>query len=154
MNVSLYLRVRFSECDAQNVVFNARYADYVDVASTEYMRYLVGGYQRLVERGFSTQVVNLNIDWFAPAVFDEVLLLTMSCANIGTSSFSLTCSIKRLSDHTKIAKASVVYCVLDDVKAVKTVIPEDIRTSLVNDVYVGPLNFAGDLPATSTKIPV
>ena len=154
MNVSLYLRVRFSECDAQNVVFNARYADYVDVASTEYMRYLIGGYQRFVERGFSTQVVNLNIDWFAPAVFDDVLLLTMSCANIGTSSFSLTCSIERLSDHSKIAQASVVYVVLDDTKATKTPIPKDIRTRLVKDMHVGPLNFAGDIAVTSTQIPV
>jgi len=30
---TLYLRVRYGECDAQKVVFNARYADYVDVAT-------------------------------------------------------------------------------------------------------------------------
>ena len=30
-----YLRVRYGECDAQKVVFNARYADYIDLATTE-----------------------------------------------------------------------------------------------------------------------
>ena len=35
-----YLRVRYGECDAQKVVFNARYADYVDLATTEFLRAL------------------------------------------------------------------------------------------------------------------
>ncbi len=30
-----YLRVRYGECDAQKVVFNARYAEYVDLATTD-----------------------------------------------------------------------------------------------------------------------
>jgi len=34
----LLLRVRYGECDAQQVVFNARYGDYVDVAATEFYR--------------------------------------------------------------------------------------------------------------------
>jgi len=29
-------RVRYAECDAQSVMFNARYADYVDIAVNEY----------------------------------------------------------------------------------------------------------------------
>jgi acyl-CoA thioester hydrolase len=33
-----YLRVRYSECDSQKVVFNARYGEYVDLAVTEYVR--------------------------------------------------------------------------------------------------------------------
>ena len=33
-----YLRVRYQECDAQHVVFNARYGDYVDLACFEFLR--------------------------------------------------------------------------------------------------------------------
>ena len=33
-------RVRYGECDAQGVVFNARYADFVDIAVNEYVRTL------------------------------------------------------------------------------------------------------------------
>jgi acyl-CoA thioester hydrolase len=33
-----YLRVRYSECDAQKIVFNARYGEYVDLAVSEFMR--------------------------------------------------------------------------------------------------------------------
>ena len=35
-----YLRVRYGECDAQKVVFNSRYGDYVDVAVNEFLRAL------------------------------------------------------------------------------------------------------------------
>ena len=66
------LRVRYSECDAQKVVFNARYAEYVDIAATEFMRAIWGGYDHLLERGIDFQVVNLNINWLASAHFDEV----------------------------------------------------------------------------------
>ena len=44
---TLLLRVRYGECDAQEVVFNARYADYIDIAMTEYFRSAVGGFQVL-----------------------------------------------------------------------------------------------------------
>ena len=48
---TLLLRVRYGECDAQQVVFNPRYADYVDVAATEYFRTLFGGYDAFLDRG-------------------------------------------------------------------------------------------------------
>ena len=73
-------RVRYSECDAQGVVFNARYADFVDMASTEFWRALVGGYKALVARGLETQVVSLLINWKSPARFDDVM-----CARVRTT---------------------------------------------------------------------
>src|SRR5580765_4183517 len=33
-----YLRVRYIECDAQKVVFNTRYGEYVDVSVNEFLR--------------------------------------------------------------------------------------------------------------------
>ena len=33
-----YLRVRYGECDAQKVVFNARYGDYLDISLLEFLR--------------------------------------------------------------------------------------------------------------------
>ena len=44
-------RVRYAECDAQQVVFNARYADYVDITINEYIRALFGDYQNMLDRG-------------------------------------------------------------------------------------------------------
>ena len=67
----LLLRVRYGECDAQQVVFNARYGDYVDVAATEFYRAVFGSYQALLEQGLDSQVVRMVTDWSAPARFDD-----------------------------------------------------------------------------------
>ena len=42
------LRVRYAECDAQGVVFNARYGDYADLVMNEYIRTLFGDYHQLL----------------------------------------------------------------------------------------------------------
>ena len=66
-------RVRYNECDAQLVVFNARYADYVDLAMTEFMRSLGRDYNALLARGLDNQVVKMTLEWQAPARFDDVI---------------------------------------------------------------------------------
>jgi acyl-CoA thioester hydrolase len=75
---TLLLRVRYGECDAQQVVFNARYADYIDIAMTEYFREAVGGFQYLLEQGLDNQVVSLHIDWHSSAKFDDVLAISVT----------------------------------------------------------------------------
>ena len=72
---TLLLRVRYGECDAQQVVFNARYADYIDIAMTEYFRAAVGGFHVLLDQGLDNQVVSLHIDWLSSAKFDDVLAI-------------------------------------------------------------------------------
>ena len=37
---SYFLRIRYGECDAQKVVFNSRYGEYVDLAAAEFLRTL------------------------------------------------------------------------------------------------------------------
>lgn len=50
-------RVRYGECDPQQVVFNARYGDFIDIGITEYLRGMVGGVQGLNARGLDMMVV-------------------------------------------------------------------------------------------------
>lgn len=88
--LTLFLRVRYAECDAQGVVFNARYADYADIAATEYFRALVGDYTAMKTAGYENQVVSYQIDWRSSAVFDDVLSLTVSTTHVGNTSFQFT----------------------------------------------------------------
>ncbi len=65
-------RVRWSETDAQGVVFNARYLDYADIAITEYWR--AAGI-RLVGRDdpLEFHVKKATVTWFAPILPDEMI---------------------------------------------------------------------------------
>jgi acyl-CoA thioester hydrolase len=42
-------RVRYHECDAQGIVFNANWLSYFDVTLTEWFREAFGSYEALVE---------------------------------------------------------------------------------------------------------
>ncbi|MBT0587212.1 acyl-CoA thioesterase [Alteromonas oceanisediminis] len=152
MQVDTLLRVRFGECDPQNVVFNARYADYVDIASTEYLRFLCNGYDSLQNAGLMTQVVNLTINWKNAATFDQVLLLEMTCERIGTTSFTLNCNITHYESANpsvrEIATASVTYVVMSEKTASAVPIPEAIKEALGASHRVGPINYAGHVGLT------
>jgi acyl-CoA thioester hydrolase len=124
---TLRIRVRYNECDAQNVVFNARYADYADLASTEFLRAALGGYQQLVANGFENQIVKLLIEWKAPARFDDVLDLNVSLGRIGNSSFTLhTDFVNRVTQQT-LARAEAVYVFVNASDFSSCAIPEFVR---------------------------
>lgn len=55
------LRVRYHECDAQGVVFNANYFAWADMGSTEFWRGAFGGCERLVAEGLET-VVDVRLE--------------------------------------------------------------------------------------------
>ena len=139
----LLLRVRYGECDAQQVVFNARYGDYVDVAATEFYRAVFGSYQALLEQGLDSQVVRMVTDWSAPARFDDVLQLEVSTLRLGNSSFALQVDIRRQADQAAIARAEVTYVMVDAQAFTKTPIPEAIRAQLERGAPDVTVNQAG-----------
>ncbi|MGO4894377.1 acyl-CoA thioesterase [Flavobacterium sp. W21_SRS_FM6] len=110
---SLLIRVRYAECDAQQVVFNARYGDYVDLAITEYMRYKIGGFQKLLERGLDNQVVNLTIDFRSSAVFDDVLELRVIPIKFGHTSYRYSVTIRQFATLQTVVEAQVTYVLVD-----------------------------------------
>lgn len=123
-------RVRYGECDAQGVVFNARYADYVDIAVNEYIRTLFGDYQQLLDQDLDIQVVSLTVNWRAPAKFDEVLEARIKAGRLGKTSFSLHLEFYRHGDDRFIADADITYVVIQPSRMAKVAIPDSIRGQL------------------------
>jgi acyl-CoA thioester hydrolase len=136
-------RVRYGECDAQKVVFNARYADYVDLAGTEFWRALLGGYHVLLEQGLDTQVVRLLIEWQGPARFDDVLCARVNVGRLGNTSFTLTFSLHRFPDNAAVATAEVVYVLVDASTFTKRSLPDDLRQRLAAGASGVVVNHAG-----------
>lgn len=130
-----YLRVRYCECDAQQVVFNARYAEYADIAATEFMRAVWGRYSDVLATGVDNQVVSLTINWRAPAQFDDVIAMQVSVGHIGNTSYSLDMTLLKHGDltpeaDTGIADIRVTYVFVDAATHTKTSIPSDMRERL------------------------
>ena len=123
-----YLRVRYGECDAQKVVFNSRYGDYVDVAVNEFLRAL--GYEsQLVSGELDFQLVKQTTEWRGPARFDQVLAAGVSASRISTTSFTFTTEFRIAGDDRVICTVETVYVMVDAQTLTKKPIPDDIRAA-------------------------
>ncbi len=137
-------RVRYGECDAQGVVFNARYADFVDIAVNEYVRTLFGDYQHLLDQDLDIQVVSLTVNWKAPAKFDEVLEARIKAGRLGNTSFTLHLEFYRHGDDRFIADADITYVVIQPSKMAKAVIPDSLREQLAQGAPGVLISHAGE----------
>lgn len=124
------LRVRYSECDAQKIVFNGKYTEFLDVASTEFIRAIWGDFNEISAIGIDNQVVNLNISWKAPSAFDDVLSISVNASHIGNSSYTLSFNIVNYKTGTEIANAEIVYVMVDATAFTKKSIPEELKQKL------------------------
>lgn len=129
-NFTYLLRVRYSECDAQKVVFNGKYTEYLDIAATEFTRLIWGNFHDILSRGIDSQIVNLNISWKAPSSFDDVLAIKVNASHIGNSSYTLSFSITNHVTGAEVANAEVIYVMVNTATYTKMPIPEDLKQKL------------------------
>jgi acyl-CoA thioester hydrolase len=126
---SYFLRVRYGECDAQKVVFNSRYGEYVDLAAAEFLRVL--GFEHEIQTAeLDYQVVKQTTQWRAPARFDQVLEISVSTKHLGTTSFTLTTEFRIAGDEALIATSESVYVHVDTRTLKKAPIPTRLRHAL------------------------
>jgi len=124
-----YLRVRYGECDAQKVVFNSRYAEYVDIATSEFLR-AIGFGPAFIEGELDFQLVKQTIEWKAGARYDQVLELAMAAVRLGNTSFTLSTEIRVAGQERVIVTVETVYVLVDARSLSKTPLPADLRTAL------------------------
>lgn len=85
-------RVRWSETDAQGVVFNARFLDYSDIAITEYWRE-VKLRERAGDEPLEFHVKKATVTWFAPILPDEMIDVMARTIAVGRTSMTQTVEI-------------------------------------------------------------
>jgi acyl-CoA thioester hydrolase len=125
-----YVRVRYQECDAQHVVFNARYGDYIDLACSEFLRAALPSARDVFDGTFESQTVRQVIEWKAPARFDDVLEVSVWASRIGTTSFTLSFELRRAGDGTLLVTSETVYVHVDPRNFAKRSIEPRMRSAL------------------------
>jgi acyl-CoA thioester hydrolase len=124
-----YLRVRYGECDQQGVVYNARYGEYVDLASTEFLRAALAPHN-CFDGSFEFQVVKMLIEWTGPARFDDTLEIDVTLKKLGTTSYTLGFALRRAGTAETIVTAETVNVYVDPKVWAKAPLPEDFRARL------------------------
>lgn len=135
-------RVRYAECDPQQIVFNARWAEYVDVAATEYTRELFGSVDPEAA-GVDWRLVRQLVEWRASARFDDVLVAAVRTVKVGTTSFTLATEFRRHGEDAVLVTAETVYVVVEPHRPVKLRVPDRHRAALERGAPGKVVNHAG-----------
>jgi len=121
-------RVRYSEVDAQAVVFNAHYLTYFDTAITEYFRALGYDYLGEVARtGIDFHTVRSVVEYKAPIRFDEDIDVCVRVARIGRSSINLALAIFAKGSDDLRATGEIVWVATDQKTHQSVAVTEDLR---------------------------
>ena len=123
------LRVRWAEVDAQGIVFNAHYLNYLDTASTGYWRAMGLAYPGAFELlGADLVLRSTQLNYLAPARFDDELRCGLRFVDAGRSSLRFAAELKRSSQTLLQAELRYVMVARDVLQA--TPVPEALRQAL------------------------
>ena len=122
------LRVRYSECDQQGVVFNGHYLFFYDVAMTELWREAVGPWDETVAGGVDLVVAEARLRFHGGARFDELVDIALPIARLGETSMTLTPEF-RVDDRTLVT-GEVRHVFVDPTDRGKMPIPDEVRAAL------------------------
>ena len=125
------LRVRWSECDLQGVVFYPQYLTYLDHTVTELWREAIGPYADMVgEHGVDMVVAEAGMRYRGSARFDDELEIAATVTRLGDTSLTTTYAISRLSDGELLTEGELRHVFVDPGDFRKRQMPESVRTAL------------------------
>ena len=121
-------RVRWSDCDAQGIVFNGSYFDYLEVAQADYFRNLgFVLYDPKGRRHFDTATVKATLEYLAPARVDDLIDIYWKVERIGNTSLTTRSEIHNRATGDLLLRAEIIYVNFDSDAGVSRRVPDDLR---------------------------
>jgi acyl-CoA thioester hydrolase len=122
-----YTRVGFSDTDAQGIVYYGRYLPYFDLARVEYHRHL----KLLQVDGRHEPVMRASeIEYVAPARFDDLLEVFVRLARIGRTSATYEFAAYRVDDDVLMVTARQTLVLVDLEERRATPIPDSFKEAV------------------------
>jgi acyl-CoA thioester hydrolase len=126
--MSARTRVGFSDTDAQGIVYYGRYNPYFDLARVEYLRAL----GLLHRHGPGDFVMRGNtVEYFAPAVFDDLIEVFARVSRIGTTSVTFEFAAYREPDDVLMVTAHQTLVYIDLAERTKCPVPDDYKQTVL-----------------------
>ncbi|EMI41929.1 MULTISPECIES: acyl-CoA thioesterase [Pirellulaceae] len=107
---SLEIRVAYQETDGQRRVHHANYLNYFERGRVEMLRSFGHDYKGIEDRGMMFVVTEMNVRYFAPADFDDVLTITTEVVELRKVRMRHRYTIRR-GDTVLVEADSVIACV-------------------------------------------
>jgi acyl-CoA thioester hydrolase len=119
------LRVRYSEVDAQGMVFNANHIVYYQTALTEYCRKLAYDFAK-ESAGTDMHTVRALADFKGPITFDQEIDIYVRAARIGRSSINYETMICPKGGEQVLGTGEITWVNVDRVTGKSAPLPEDL----------------------------
>ncbi|MDQ6693414.1 MAG: acyl-CoA thioesterase [Chloroflexota bacterium] len=107
--VSHTFRVRYAETDAMGIVHHSSYVVWMEMGRTEFMRAFGFTYRQLEEMGVVMPVLEINVRYKRPAVYDDELCITTWVDELTRTKIRLAYSIVRTSDGKLLTEGSSLH---------------------------------------------
>ena len=106
-----FMRVGFSDTDAQGIVYYGRYLPYFDLARVEYHRHLDLLEKALREEQFVMRAS--SVEYLAPARFDDLIEVFIRMKRVGRTSATYECAAYRVEDDVLMVTATQTLVFID-----------------------------------------
>jgi len=119
-------RIRYADTDHFGVVYYARYLNWFEAGRTEILRKNGITYADLEKEDYFAPVVEVKVNYKAPARYDEIVVLETEIAKIGNSSVRFNYKVFKKEGMKLLAEGYTVNVFIN--KSMKPVpIPEEIK---------------------------
>ena len=108
--MTIDVRVRYAECDAQRVAHHSVFPVWMEMARTELLRANGLSYRECEDRGVLFVVVRLSVNYRRSAVYDDVLSIDVKTTNVGRVKLEHDYTFRR-GDEVLATAATTLACV-------------------------------------------
>ncbi len=117
-------KVRFSDSDAQGIVFNANYLGYFDDAITDYLDAMGVGWDGLVARDLEMVLGHIEVDFRSPGRLGDILCTGARVAAVGTTSMTFELVTWERDTDRIVAHGTEIQVMVDRTSLEKTQVPD------------------------------
>ncbi len=129
---TLQVRVYYQDTDAGGVVYHANFVNFMERARTEWLRtFGYTGLGMMQEFGMLFVVRSLKVDYFKPAVLDDLLEVSAKIKEVGRSRVSLHQEVRRGSEL--LAEGEVHLVCVTQAAFKPVAIPEQLRGQWIKE---------------------
>lgn len=127
---STTVRVRYSETDKMSIAHHANYLLWMELGRTEMLRDAGLSYKKMEDMGYSLPVCEVTCRYIKPALYDDIIEITVSIEELKKRTIKMRCEIYRENDKTLLAGGSTIHPCIHIKSGKISTFPEEILVIL------------------------
>ena len=126
------LKIRYSEVDRQNIVYNSHYLTYYDISLSEMLDSLFDQEEYIEKTNNEFHTVAAQLNFKKPARLNDEISIYTAIKKIGNSSITFAQEIYRDGSDELINEAEIIWVNTNQNEMKPASIPEDLKNKFSN----------------------